>query len=286
MSFLDEALRMLEIAVGEENTVETTVQAAADALLANLPTSSGANPLVQAFQAAYRDAGHDLSVDGTWGPNTATALAQYGTLPSGWEGGSYPGGGQQVARVLTNVGFQPLADAIATVWPSVIGGEAPTRAIATLLAQSAFETGSWKACWNNNFGNVKHVAGDGCDWFTMSATEGDENVVMVKSTWRSYPTVQQGAAGYISFLHKHFPSAWAKALEGDTDGFVASLRASGYFTGNLEDYQRGVRGLWAKFRDVLPSVGTLETVGEVGVGIYALGAIGILGLALWTRYRS
>jgi hypothetical protein len=244
---------------------EMDVKDAAKALLAD---SIHLSANVLAFQQAWNAAGKSptLSEDGIWGPNTASALANYGQVYQG----------KQVARQATPVSAQDLANALATIWPVVIGGAAPAGAITVLLAQSAFETGAWKACWNWNLGNVKHTPGDGFDWFVMTASEGEgANQTMVSSAFRAYPSLQAGAKAYLAILRQRFSSAWSYVLDGDTDGFVQALKDQNYFTGNLEQYQAGVTRYWNQFQNILPTVQQLESGAKFGVGSLLALAIGI-----------
>ena len=243
------------------------VTTAAKTLLADtIHTSSN----VIAFQQAWNAAGKTprLSEDGIWGPNTASALGNYGTVYQG----------TQQPRVQTTVTAQQLANMFASVWPLVVGGTAPTAGVLILVAQSAFETGAWKSCWNWNFGNIKHNTGDGTDWFTMTASEGEgENEVMVSSMFRSYPTFEMGAKAYLAFMHR-FGSSWSQVLDGDPEGFVQALKDENYFTGNLDQYIAGTQRYWKQFQDILPTVQQLETgakIGGIGLGglILAIGAV-------------
>ena len=166
-----------------------------------------------------------------------------------------------VARTGTPVDAQSLADALARAWPSVIVGDEPTAgAIRLLLAQSAFETGAWRACWNWNLGNVK------CDgsvpWFSMVASEGDESVMMVSSKWRSYDSLDEGALAYLAVLRQRFSRAWSFVVLEDPTGFVAALKASGYFTGNLAQYTAGVLAYYHSFSSITPAAGSAPAAGS------------------------
>ena len=182
----------------------------------------------------------------------------------------------QVPRVQTSNTPQDIADALATAWASVIGGDPPDGAINVLLAQSAFETGHWVSCWNNNLGNVKHFTGDGFSWFSMSATEGDQAVVMVASKWKSFLTLDLGAAFFLKFHSTHFPTAWQSVLAGDVPGFVAALKNAGYFTGNLAQYTAGVQAYSDRYAGIVPQAtpgpSALIATGIVGAGLL-LGAL-------------
>lgn len=161
----------------------------------------------------------------------------------------------QVDRVATPISPQDLADALATAWPSVVGGDAPADAILVLMAQSAFETDRWKACWNWNFGNVKHYAGDGNDYFVMRCNEviNGQNVWIPNCPFRAYDSVDDGAVAYLTLLYKRFNKAWPFVLDGDPEGFVAAIRAQRYFTGSLTDYTNGVLRYFRQFGGIVPA---------------------------------
>lgn len=288
-------LSTLQDANSPTNTIQPTpagasdVQNAATALIENPSACDGSvNPLVSAFQTAYNAAmptATPLTVDGIYGPLTATALGNYGTAPPvGVTPAPAPApsaagsGGQLQNRVATPISGQALADALATAWPTVVGGVAPAVAIRLLLAQSDFETGGWAACWNWNLGNAKHTPGDGTDWFVMTASEGSgSSATMVKSMFRSYPTLQDGAQAYLRLMYKRFSSAWPYVLSGDATGFVQTLKAHGYFTGDLNDYTAGVKARLAKYTDIIPTVQQLRGVALLGAKV---GAVGISGYVI------
>jgi Transglutaminase-like superfamily len=158
---------------------------------------------------------------------------------------------QLVDRVATPVTSQGLADALAAAWPAAIGGS-PGSAINVLVAQSAFETGAWKAVWNNNLGNVKYTSGT--DYFQMTASEGSgANTTMVPSKWRSYPTLAAGAAAWLKFMSNNESSAMTFATSGDVADFVSALKNNGYFTGDLGQYTAGVQQYYSQYSGITPS---------------------------------
>lgn len=308
MSFIEEALRRgrmgmemgAEIQDGPNSTltdaldptsVPSAVQAAANAVITDASSTSGEpNALITAFQTAYNATGPStpLDVDGRYGPNTAAALANYGTAPAVGGGGggvtvqnTSGSGGQLVDRVATPIAPQALANALATMWPVVVGGVAPAGAIQLLLAQSDFETGTWNACWNWNLGNAKHVPGDGTDWFVMTATEGEDGH-MVKSMFRSYPTLQDGTKAYLTLLYKRFSAAWPYVMSGDVTNFVQTLKSHGYFTGKLDEYLAGVKARLTKYTSIVPTVEELKGAAVVTTKVAAIGYGGyIIGGSLF-----
>ena len=301
-------------AIQSTPTATSAVQAAATAVIENPASCSGdVDPLITAFQNAYNatSPASPLNVDGRYGPLTKAALSQYGAAPPvGGSGGgvnvpvspgSQTGTGHLVERIATPISGQEFANALATVWPIVIGGAAPAVAIRLLLAQSDFETGGWKSCWNWNFGNVKHVPGDGTDWFVMTASEGSgASKVMVSSMFRSYPTMQEGAKAYLSIFHKRFSAAWPYIISGDVVSFVQALKNERYFTGDLTDYTSGVKVRLAKYTGIVPTIQQLENfvapaapaataavkAGAIGFGGYIIGGgFFLAGLFILDAFR-
>ena len=159
--------------------------------------------------------------------------------------------GDLVDRIATPITAQTLLDALAAAWPSAVGGS-PGQALQVLVAQSAFETGAWAAVWNYNLGNVKYTGNT--DYFTMTASEGSgASTTYVASEWRSYPTLAAGAAAWLAFLAANYSAALGYAEQGDVANFVASLKSSGYFTGDASDYTAGVQRYYTEYGSLTPS---------------------------------
>jgi len=183
--------------------------------------------------------------------------------------------GSLVGRVGTPISAQDLADALAVAWPSVVGGDPPDGAILVLMAQSAFETGGWSACWNYNLGNFKHTPNDGHDYFQMTASEGEgAATTMVPSQWVSYDTLQDGVNAYLSAIYHRWSAGWQSVLDNDPSGFVAALKAHGYFTGNLAQYQAGVLAWYKKLGGIVPQGPATP------VAIACIAGAALLGLCL------
>ena len=64
--------------------------------------------------------------------------------------GRYTTNPAEAARVNTQPSPQALLALVKTHFPGI-----SDDAALTLLSQSSFECGGWKACWNNNLGNAK-----------------------------------------------------------------------------------------------------------------------------------
>lgn len=298
MSFLDDARRAAanpaapDAALGSDPPSVpggADVQAAASALLAglNVVPSTATPALVGAFQRAYNEAGGAprLDEDSTWGSNTEQALLGYGRP-------SMPG---YVPRQRTLVALPVFANALASAWPAVVGGVAPLAAVQLLAAQSALETAQWSATGNYNFGNIKHVPGDGFPFFfglDRCRYQGQP----VPCMFRAYPDMTSGMRDFLNLLAhgQRYQSAWPYALQGNAVGFVNALKAGGYFEATAADYLRGVQSYLSKFQSLLPSEKALRgaavkgaEVAGIGVGIYVAGGAAFLaGLAAWEWWKN
>lgn len=112
-------------------------------------------------------------------------------------------------------------------------GMSPSSAeLAMVAAQSAFETGQWRAIWHNNFGNS--VLGSAkAQWYALTGTPGYK--------YRVFPTAADGALYYVNLLMKRYPDAWALRGTGDTAAYVHALKLGHYFTGDEHNYAGGVK---------------------------------------------
>ena len=263
-------------------------QAAASAVLADPSSTSGAySSTLLAFQQAYNSAnpGSVIAVDGLYGPETQAALSQYVTAPAAPASTPAPSyastssAGNLVPRVSTPVTAQDIANAIAVAWPAVVGGPVGS-AVGILVATSAFETGRWKSCWNNNVGNVAWT-GSG-DYYQATANP-QEGVTSAQAPhkWRSYPSLSAAMSDWLSIFAKGYPAALAAAKNGDVDGFMTGLwqgwgRGAHYFQGvqtapgpptgsdpTFNRYKAGVAGLYQKFRNLVPDAAQVQAAGAV-----------------------
>jgi len=161
------------------------------------------------------------------------------------------------------------------------------KCVAILVAQSALETGNWKAIWNSNFGNVK--AGKSWTWdytcikLNEVLTENGQRVVVwfapegrlasktgpvvsehsdvppghYQTRMRAFPTALDGAMDHIAFLakdtnpHDNKPNRYAKAFQaacdGDPKAYAHELRVAGYYTADEAPYARAVQALTTKY---------------------------------------
>jgi len=164
---------------------------------------------------------------------------------------------KQVAKVRTPATSVEWTVAAIRAWKKAFGSYPTASQLAVLFGQWMFETGGG-AFWNYNIGNVKHVTGDGYDWFDLPGTwevnaagqrytlpEGDPG-----RRFRAYPSLDDGMAHHLAFLRNNrYKSAWPYVESGDPRGFVFALKRQGYFTGNENEYADGVAAYAKKFLD-------------------------------------
>jgi hypothetical protein len=160
--------------------------------------------------------------------------------------------------------------AVLRAWHLVGDGVPSEQSIAVLYAQYIVETGG-QSCWNWNFGNVKHVKGDGHDYQMLNGVwEGVTNDVATRlvasgeatldtnashhaavgngkvsvvfkpphpATWfRAFATADEGMAEHLKTLAKRFSKAWPAVLAGDHAAFAKLLYEQRYFTASATVY--------------------------------------------------
>lgn len=117
---------------------------------------------------------------------------------------------------------------------------------AIVAAQAGYETGHGVApAWlkGNNFGNVTA----GASWAGPVVEGGDKeydtegNVRSIVQRFRAYATVDDAARDFLALLSwNRYRPARDALFRGDSTGYVAALRAGGYFTAPLDSYTRAV----------------------------------------------
>jgi hypothetical protein len=130
----------------------------------------------------------------------------------------------------------------------------PDRAALPMVAaQSAVETGHWKAMWHWNFGNV-----------TADASSDYQILPKNQLHFKVYGSPQEGARDYIAWLRRR--GILDYAIRGDLPGYIAHLKSAGYlgFVGrtapgghvvsdkDYDDYASGIAGLIRSFETMRP----------------------------------
>lgn len=119
---------------------------------------------------------------------------------------------------------------------------------ALLLAHSALETGRWTKIPGNNFGGIKAGGswkGERIATQTREVVNG-QNVILIQS-FRAYPTLDEGAEDFVSFLRDKYPEAWVWLQYGNAEKYVRALKKAKYFTADEDDYLKAVSSLQKEF---------------------------------------
>lgn len=160
-----------------------------------------------------------------------------------------------------------VGEALARAWSG-----AKRESILVLLAQSALETGRWRAihCWN--LGNIKHFEGDARCFTYFPTTEVVNGIVKHYAPpspvccFRAYASLDDGAADYLALLQRRFSAGWAAVIAGDPREFVRRLKAAGYFTAPEKTYEDSVAGLFHEFSSLQFKLEPLESLESVEIG--------------------
>lgn len=124
------------------------------------------------------------------------------------------------------------------------------KTLAILVAQSALETGWWKAglhCWN--FGNTRcnpdKLSED--EYFTMfkcgEIIKGKEVFFIPpdpRSVFQAFESDEAGVRHHLRFLStkNNYRNAWVQAVKQSPDQYIIELKKAGYFTAGLERYKK------------------------------------------------
>ncbi len=120
-----------------------------------------------------------------------------------------------------------------------------------VAAQAALESGygstkAFKEGWN--FGNISKGA-----WTGPVIAGGDleydaaGNVKGIQQLWRKYDSLAAAVSDFLTLLSwSRYRPARDRLFALDADGYAEQLRAGGYFTAPLAEYQRAIRGALAE----------------------------------------
>lgn len=138
----------------------------------------------------------------------------------------------------------------------------PSReTLAILVAQSALETGWWRAglhCWN--FGNTRcnpnKLRDD--EYFTMfkagEIINGKEVFFYPPhpgSVFQAFKTAEDGVAHHLKFLtmKDNYTKAWGEAYRGNPEQYIIELKRGGYFTASLDRYMKTFLSVYGRVLD-------------------------------------
>jgi flagellum-specific peptidoglycan hydrolase FlgJ len=168
--------------------------------------------------------------------------------------GRVTGATREVTAQSTPMSGEQAAGYLQRAWRQQHNGQNPPNgALEVLLAQWALETGRGRRMLNYNFGGIKAV---GAGFRTRyGTTEGDRvaGTATRQQLWfQAYGNADEGARHFVRILtqgmHRGAFAAYMQEIangNGSTAGrtYAERLKASGYYTGNMEDYARNVQGL-------------------------------------------
>jgi hypothetical protein len=159
----------------------------------------------------------------------------------------------QVHPEKTLVGPVALYGVLRAAWLAQLG-TAPSRAsLLVLLAQWALETGNGASCFGWNLGGIKHVPGDGHDFYVIRTTEYfDGKEKFLDQPFRSYASLEEGAADYLRLVHGRFSRAWPAVEAGDLVEFAHQLKMQGYYTAPEHSYSEGLQVRRAQLDTLIP----------------------------------
>lgn len=160
-------------------------------------------------------------------------------------------------------------DGLTDLWPVLAPDASITRAARlVLISQWALETAGGHAmhCWN--FGNAKHVRGDGHAFTQFTCGEEMPSrfvqpgpLVRVVATYQkngeewssvqfkpphpatsflAFATLEDGLRYWATAFRGRWRSAWPFALAGDVPGFAGALHSMGYYTAAEAEYRAGM----------------------------------------------
>jgi hypothetical protein len=165
---------------------------------------------------------------------------------------------QVVADLITPISSTELLDSLDRQYFREFAGPPLTpEACALFCAQSALETGRWKAVHCFNIGNIKTgalAAYDGlvCQFRCSEIIHGEErwfDPPDPQCNFRAYDDLDSAVLAYLQFLsqRRRYAEAWRAALAGDPYTFIHALAVAGYFTANADGYTKAVVSLHAKY---------------------------------------
>lgn len=160
---------------------------------------------------------------------------------------------RQQSPVRTVISPEQVYFALRDAWQRQLGEQPERASLLTLLSQWSLETANGARCMNYNLGGIKHVPGDDHDWTEYLTTEffgGNSRRMM--QPFRSYPTLEDGAADYLDLLRKRFAAAWPAVVLGHVTDFAHLLKLQGYYTAPEDQYAAGLQRCYAALDARIP----------------------------------
>lgn len=125
------------------------------------------------------------------------------------------------------------------------------EAAISVLAHWALETANGAAEWNWNLGNIRPARST--DPAYVIPGHGASPEKAGGGYWRSYGSLAEGIAGYLSLVRDgRYASCWAKLQTDPTsDAWVRCLGSLGYFTDDADHYAAGYLARRALIRSTM-----------------------------------
>ena len=158
---------------------------------------------------------------------------------------------EELPAVRTVITLPQALQALHDAWKKSLGAEPKKESLWLLAAHWGFETGWGKSMWCYNFGNAKHVEGDGRDWTYFKCSEilgGKVQYFEPKhptSAFRAFRTLLEGAEDYFDLIHKRFKAAWPAVEAGDPRQYAHALKQQRYYTDDEEHYTKTMVGCYS-----------------------------------------
>jgi hypothetical protein len=155
----------------------------------------------------------------------------------------------------TNISAADFTKSLIEVWLSQFGQNPSKQSCGLIYAQHKIECGN-NATHNFNICNIKlpSNAGDNDKYYMLPGTweilHGVKKIFNPpdRATWFvAYDTLNDGMSYYLSFLQRHYKSAFSSIIAGDPAAFVHSLKSNRYFTAPEDSYLRGVLAYYSPF---------------------------------------
>lgn len=140
----------------------------------------------------------------------------------------------KVDKVKTTYSQFEVIKAFIEAWFKIYSNLPTKENIGIIFAQSAHESGLFKYCWNNNFGNIKakDINGEIIKYFALEGTweiVNGKKVILDTSNpgawFKSYDSLTEGVKEYFEFLrNKRYKIAFTAVENGDLVGFATLLK--------------------------------------------------------------
>ena len=171
---------------------------------------------------------------------------------------------------------EQMAAELVRSYRELYGKLPPLKAVQILMAQSALETGHWKAIWCFNPGNAKSSQQFGHTYFACNELLYDKVLKKMRYVWfyppgdarrngherppgehdaqtrfRAFSNLSDGVMHHLRMVvGGRYAPAYARAVEGDATGYSEELHRLGYYTAPVAHYTKVLVALLDKYESV------------------------------------